>query len=339
MAGMTPTYQNLYIAGISVDFSNWGRNVHSAEAWIGDLGGQIQHRGGQTFSQDFTPPMKLSSQDSFCLRLLYESQTHHNRKPYEIPFNMDGIFRFYIERRGHGMQECHISYGAINIVLRGVLSETPNNCLRLRILVIGKTGVGKSSLIHHAFGVENALASNFERGQVNIDTEFIPPQNNRFVLHDSEGFEAGEEHNVDIVHQFIERRGNMLNFGERLHAVWLCLETPRAGGRLMETGTEDFLKLKGDGRLGNIPVIVVFTKYDGLINQFDYDLGPSGDGLNDHDIKQLVERRAGIKLRDTCIRPVERFAGSGIPIAAVSTEAGYEGSLIQLIQMTENACV
>jgi hypothetical protein len=55
---------------------------------------------------------------------------------------------------------------------------------------------------------------------VNIDTEFIPPQNNRFVLHDSEGFEAGEEHNVDIVRQFIERRGNMPNLEERLHAVW-----------------------------------------------------------------------------------------------------------------------
>ncbi|KAJ8587349.1 hypothetical protein M405DRAFT_821775 [Rhizopogon salebrosus TDB-379] len=337
MDDMTPTYQNLYLTGISVDFSNWGRIVHSADAWIGNLRGQIQHRGGQTLSQDFTPPMKLSGQDSFCLKLLYESQTHHNHKPYDIRFNMDYIFRFYNERGGHGTQECHIPYGAINIVL--VLADKPNNFPRLRILVIGKTGVGKSSLIHHAFGVENALASNFERGQVDIDTEFIPPQNDRFVLHDSEGFEAGEEHNVDIVRQFIKRRGNMRNLGERLHAVWLCLETPRAGGRLMETGTEDFLKLKGDGRLGNIPVIVVFTKYDGLINQFDYDLGPSGDGLNDHDIKQLVERRAGIKLRDTCIRPVERFAGSGIPIAAVSTEAGYEGSLIQLIQMTENACV
>jgi hypothetical protein len=47
---------------------------------------------------------KLSGQDSFCLQLLYESQTHHNHKPYDIRFNMDYIFRFYNERGGHGTQ-------------------------------------------------------------------------------------------------------------------------------------------------------------------------------------------------------------------------------------------
>jgi hypothetical protein len=125
----------------------------------------------------------------------------------------------------------------------------------------------------------------------------------------------------------------------------LCLETPRAGGRLMETGTEDFLKLRRDGRLGNstlisispcrptyplvkVPVIVVFTKYDGLINQFDYDLGPSGGGLNDHAIKQLVEGRAGTKLRETCVRPVQLFAGSDIPITTVSSGYYYSDYLV-----------
>jgi hypothetical protein len=36
----------------------------------------------------------------------------------------------------------------------------------------------------------------------------------------------------------------------------LCIEIPRAGGRLLETGTEDFLRLKRDGALGKSTFIV-----------------------------------------------------------------------------------
>ncbi|OAX33768.1 hypothetical protein K503DRAFT_645384, partial [Rhizopogon vinicolor AM-OR11-026] len=58
-------------------------------------------------------------------------------------------------------------------------------CPRFRILVMGKTGVGKSSLINHAFGVQETLASNVQPGQADIEKEYISPQNDKFVLHDS----------------------------------------------------------------------------------------------------------------------------------------------------------
>jgi hypothetical protein len=38
----------------------------------------------------------------------------------------------------------------------------------------------------------------------------------------------------------------------------ICFEIPRAGGRLLETGTEDFLKLKSDGVLGKSAFIPWF---------------------------------------------------------------------------------
>jgi hypothetical protein len=73
-----------------------------------------------------------------------------------------------------------------------------------------------------------------------------------------------------------------------------------------------------------VPIIVVFTKYDGLINQMDYELGPSGDGLSDDDINKLIRERAEKRLHEFCIGPLERFVKSDIPHAAVSS--GYRCS-------------
>jgi hypothetical protein len=39
----------------------------------------------------------------------------------------------------------------------------------------------------------------------------------------------------------------------------LCFEIPRAGGRFLETVTEEFLKLKRDGELGNSAFLRIFS--------------------------------------------------------------------------------
>ncbi|OAX32434.1 hypothetical protein K503DRAFT_606427 [Rhizopogon vinicolor AM-OR11-026] len=209
-------------------------------------------------------------------------------------------------------------------------------CPRFRILVIGKTGVGKSSLINHAFGVQNALASNEQRGEANINTEHISEQNDKFVLHDSNGFEPGEEHNVKIVRDFIQLRRHMEGLGDRLHAVWLCFEIPRAGGRLLETGVEDFLQLKRDGALGDIPVVVVLTKYDKFVDRVERTLNDRDlDGLNDEAVKELVEQRADAELHAVCDQPLKTFARSDIPYAVVSTKENHKEMIARLIQITE----
>ncbi|KAG2088268.1 uncharacterized protein F5147DRAFT_587736, partial [Suillus discolor] len=70
---------------------------------------------------------------------------------------------------------------------------------RFQILVVGKSGVGKSSLISHAFGVEKEIVAHNKPGEAHIDKELISSQNKRFVLHDSKGFEPGDEDNLEIV--------------------------------------------------------------------------------------------------------------------------------------------
>jgi hypothetical protein len=64
------------------------------------------------------------------------------------------------------------------------------------------------------------LSSHDRPGDADINTEFISEQNDKFVLHDSKGFEPGAEDNVKIVQDFIQRRRSEPALKDQLHAVW-----------------------------------------------------------------------------------------------------------------------
>ncbi|KAG2088267.1 uncharacterized protein F5147DRAFT_781040 [Suillus discolor] len=121
-----------------------------------------------------------------------------------------------------------------------------------------------------------------------------------------------------------------------LHAIWLCFEITRAGGHLLEMGTEEFLKSKNSGMLGNVPIVVVLTKYNMLIERIQRTLG--GSSLSDEAYEELTKKNAEAELQDTCIGPLEQFSGPNIPHATVSTDEDYEEMLTHLIQITEK-CV
>ncbi|OJA15819.1 hypothetical protein AZE42_09165 [Rhizopogon vesiculosus] len=141
--------------------------------------------------------------------------------------------------------------------------------------------------------------------------------------------------NVKIVREFIKRRKDMEALGDRWHAVWLCFEIPRAGGRLLETGTEDFLQLNlHDRALGNIPVVVVLTKYDKSMDRVDRTLRYL-DGLSKDAVKDRVKQRADAELHDICVQPLMNFVASDILYAMVSTKETHKAMIARLIQITE----
>ncbi|KAG2361094.1 hypothetical protein BDR07DRAFT_1410622 [Suillus spraguei] len=304
----------LYISGISVDFSNSKKNVESFEVRKSPT--PIKSGTGKTLRQAFSPPMKLSLQDTFSLHIRYRRwyRTQHE----DIVFDPQDMFSARDKRE----------YSKVHNNITIVVEISGNSTT--------ETGVGKSSLINHAFGVQNATASHDRPGEVSIDQEFISPQNNRFVLHDSKGFEPGEKDNLKTVRDFINRRRAMPILKDQLHAVWLCFEIPRAGGRLLETGVEEFLTSKHEGKLGNIPIIAVFTKYDTLLERVERTLDKSSiKGLSKAAIQELTKKSAQDKLQEVCIAPLEKFAKSAIPHVTVSTNGNHEETLTHLIQTTE----
>ncbi|KAG1744535.1 uncharacterized protein EDB91DRAFT_1122748 [Suillus paluster] len=116
----------------------------------------------------------------------------------------------------------------------------------------------------------------------------------------------------------------MPDLKDQLHAVWLCFEIPRAGG--------PFLKLKLEGELGNIPVVLIVRMERTLDRS-------SVKGLIQDDIKKLSKTKAETELQDTCTLPLQEFAGHhmpNIPHAAISTNEDHRETLASLIRMTEN---
>ena len=64
-------------------------------------------------------------------------------------------------------------------------------------------------------------------GKSDIDIGFCDKDNDLFILHDSEGFEPGENAKFNTVMNFIEERSKRPDLSERLHAIWwvtICSE-------------------------------------------------------------------------------------------------------------------
>ncbi|KAF5347898.1 hypothetical protein D9756_010203 [Leucocoprinus leucothites] len=68
---------------------------------------------------------------------------------------------------------------------------------QFRILSVGQSGVGKSSLINCVFGITKACVVCFKPGESDIEQGFISQDNPHFVLHDSKGFEPGDITNFE----------------------------------------------------------------------------------------------------------------------------------------------
>jgi len=59
-----------------------------------------------------------------------------------------------------------------------------------------------------------------QRGEHNIMDELIFTNHRGYVFHDSCGFEAGGEEELNIVQEFVRRTSRQKRLKDRLHAIW-----------------------------------------------------------------------------------------------------------------------
>ncbi|KAF8349617.1 hypothetical protein F5887DRAFT_914534 [Amanita rubescens] len=152
-------------------------------------------------------------------------------------------------------------------------------CPHFRILVIGRANAGKTTILEKVCGVAqgtkpiiydqkggilhkpNKLVAKFQhRGIHEIEHQITYPGSN-FIFHDSQGFEAGANEEMETVWNFIEKRSAAPKLKDQLHAIWYCI--PMEGSRPLLSAELEFFT-KGTG---NVPLITIFTKFDAQIIQ------------------------------------------------------------------------
>ncbi|KAL8884032.1 MAG: hypothetical protein Q9215_007834 [Flavoplaca cf. flavocitrina] len=139
-----------------------------------------------------------------------------------------------------------------------------DNSKTMRILVCGNAGAGKSTLVKRVFGIdpddkEVTDTSHRSRGRHDVRDEIRHKYRRHLIIHDSGGFEAGDESQMQAVGQFVKERSMMPNIEDRLHVIWFCLDMSSA--QTTQTTIESLFKAVSVNVV-EVPIILIATKID-----------------------------------------------------------------------------
>ncbi|KAI9462097.1 hypothetical protein HD554DRAFT_2027746, partial [Boletus coccyginus] len=142
---------------------------------------------------------------------------------------------------------------------------------RFRILIVGRANAGKTTILR---GICNStenpeiydathgdVIDRLQRGIHNVENELIFRSNDKLVFHDSQGFEAGREDEFLEMKKFIADRAKTTFLKKRIHAIWYCIPMDKLD-RAIQRSEEKFFE---ECDPGNVPVVVLFTKFDALL--------------------------------------------------------------------------
>lgn len=121
------------------------------------------------------------------------------------------------------------------------------------LVVFGKTGVGKSTLINAVFGKQ--VAETGTGRPVTLKTAYYEHPDGYLGIYDSEGIEMGQEGD-QIIEKFREiiRAKRSLPLQEQIHVIWYCV---RAADLRFEDAQADFVRALAEE---GVPVIFVLTQ-------------------------------------------------------------------------------
>ncbi|KDR79305.1 hypothetical protein GALMADRAFT_1233028 [Galerina marginata CBS 339.88] len=189
-----------------------------------------------------------------------------------------------------------------------------SKCGHFRILVIGRANAGKTTILKKVCNSTDdpeifspsgkkldptVVCGLSERGLHDIENELIFKSNPQFIFHDSCGFESGSIDEMKIVQAFITEKAQSRDLSEQLHAIWYCLPTDT--DRPLLEADKMFFNVCGTGR---VPVVAVFTKFDGLVTTAFNELRKEHKDLGIKEAKNKRFARAKEKLNSDFIEPL-----------------------------------
>ena len=123
---------------------------------------------------------------------------------------------------------------------------------RPRILVMGGTGVGKSSLINKCFNAE--LAQTGTGWPVTQEIRRYENSETPVVLYDTKGYEIGNGKEDEFISRVVDFASESVASKEPIHLAWYCIQA--SGHRVTDFDLQAIARIREQG----IPVAIVLTK-------------------------------------------------------------------------------
>ncbi|KAH8988983.1 hypothetical protein EDB86DRAFT_2808159 [Lactarius hatsudake] len=165
--------------------------------------------------------------------------------------------------------------------------------IRFRVLIIGRANAGKTTILKRVCettespvvyrGGEEVRGPTFlQRGEHTIDDQLVFSNHRGYIFHDSRGIESASKEELDILQGFIRRKCQEKQLRDKLHAIWYCVPMDNQRPGL------DLRFLKDICPDQNVPVVVVFTKYDQFRRNVEIDVEDYGNP--DDKVSEVAEK-------------------------------------------------
>lgn len=139
------------------------------------------------------------------------------------------------------------------------IAEKIKNLNTLNIIVAGKTGVGKSTLINSVF--KEKFADTGMGKPVTSHMREITKKGVPLAIYDTRGFELGKEVQTEVKQEVLDTISKGLatqDINKAIHCIWYCINT--ASNRIEPEEIEWLRELSMENQSTQIPIIVVLTQ-------------------------------------------------------------------------------
>lgn len=139
------------------------------------------------------------------------------------------------------------------------ISDKIKNLKNLNIIVAGKTGVGKSTLINSVFR-ENLAETGIGR-PVTDHMRKLTKKDFPLSIYDTRGFELGKDAQKEVKEEVIDTIRSGLatkDVNKAIHCIWYCINT--ASNRIEDEEIEWLKDFSKDNQVTQVPVIIILTQ-------------------------------------------------------------------------------